>query len=1532
MEHATASRAANTRDPFRWLMPLLGTGWTVFALGSWLVGNPAQSPREAVEHLGFWVVGLAGLTVGCRALQRRMQSTTAALRQLAESEAVFRQLYEEMPLGYQSLDPDGRLLIVNATWLKMTGYSREEVIGQWFGDFLAGDGPELFRQRFPVFKERGLVHDVEFALRCRDGRVLDVSFDGRIVYDAAHRMVRTHCVMRDVTTHQRLAAELQQLADTTRALLGTTADAAASLDDAGRFLEVNDAYCRLTGYSRDELLGMAVWQLGVDVDRVESERVLQRVRTQGSARFERRQRTKSGTVVDFEVSATYVPSRRQFVVFGHDISARRKMERSTQAANARLGALVSSLRVGVLVEDAGRTVVVANDEFCRMFGLSAVSAQLVGANCREAARQASRLFVDPVEFVRRVEELLASGRPSAGDRLRLADGRVFERDYVPLTDIGSGPGTLWVYRDVTARQRIEEALEKRLLALTSPLEVTERIGFDELFNVADIQRLQDLFATATGVASIITHPDGTPITRPSNFTRLCAGIIRQTEKGRCHCFESDALLGRPATGPVVQRCLSGGLWDAGASIVVGGRHIANWVIGQVRCGDQSEDSMRAYAREIGANEEELIAAYREVPSMPRERFQQVADALYTFSQQLSSIAYQNLQQARFITERNRAEQALRESQKEFQETIEHAGAGYFRINRARCFEAVNRAWLTLHGFTAPEQIVGRHFSSTQVPEDEPAATAIVDAGFAGRTFTTGEFTRRLADGSTGYHTFSLHPVRRGAEIIALEGFLIDTTPLRRAQGDYKMLFDTMLDGFALHELITDAEGRPVDYRFLAVNPAFERQTGLVAASLVGRTVREVIPGIEPRWIETYGRVVATGEPAVFEEYARPLGRHFKVSAFRPAPGQFACVVVDITERKQAQEALAQAHDFHLRLLSQAPALIWRAGLDGKCDWFNETWLGFTGRTLEQERGDGWAEGVHTDDLQRCLDIYRAAFTARRPFEMEYRLRRHDGQYRWISDNGIPFHSVEGEFGGFIGYCFDITERRQAEERVREQAALLDVAHDGIIVIGANNLISYWNPAAAKLYEIPADDALGKDYLELVYPERPKDHDAVVRHLIRHGRWTGERQQRTRSGRAIDVRLHCTLVLSSDGQPSAALMVVADITEQKRMEAQILRSQRLESVGALASGVAHDLNNVLTPILMAIDLLRQQVKTPRELDLLKLVGESARRGSDVVQQLLLFSRGGESRRSPLAIGAIVRDVGRMMRETFPKNIALSVQVPTNLWRIEADGTQVHQAVLNLCVNARDAMPTGGRLTLTAENVQVDEAFAKSHVNARPGACVRIQVMDTGCGIPAANLDKIFDPFFTTKPLGQGTGLGLASVLGIVRAHGGFVTVRSEINAGSVFEAYFPAQPEATANERAEAATVALHGHGECILVIEDEEAIRTVLQQTLAAHHYEVLVASDGAEGLGVFAQHAARVQLVLTDVMMPVMDGAQTVRALRRLNPDLPVIAISGLQSHRVEFERSFGPRVRFLPKPFLAHVALQLVRESLDEAAPTQT
>lgn len=386
----------------------------------------------------------------------------------------------------------------------------------------------------------------------------------------------------------------------------------------------------------------------------------------------------------------------------------------------------------------------------------------------------------------------------------------------------------------------------------------------------------------------------------------------------------------------------------------------------------------------------------------------------------------------------------------------------------------------------------------------------------------------------------------------------------------------------------------------------------------------------------------------------------------------------------------------------------------------------------------------------------------------------------------------------------------------------------------------------------------------------------------------------------------------------------DVTEKKELEAQFLRAQRLESLGTLASGIAHDLNNILTPVLSVAQLLPLKFPNLSEQNrnLLSIIETSARRGSELIKQILSFARGMEGKRVAVQISHLLTEIRHIIRQTLPKSIEISTELDPDLWLIDGNVTQLHQVLMNLCVNARDAMPNGGTLTITAQNIIVDETQARQHLDAIAGPHVKITIADTGVGIPADMLHRIFDPFFTTKAVGQGTGLGLSAVLGIIKSHDGFIEVKSELDRGSEFTIFLPASRLSTPDQSPELDLCM--GNGELILVVDDEAAIREVLKATLETYKYRVITAENGLDAISKYAEQPDQIQAVILDLMMPTMDGAVTLPLLQRINPQVRAIAISGLQSPEVIRKTQLQGFHAVLMKPVNANDLLSILQECL--------
>ena len=506
---------------------------------------------------------------------------------------------------------------------------------------------------------------------------------------------------------------------------------------------------------------------------------------------------------------------------------------------------------------------------------------------------------------------------------------------------------------------------------------------------------------------------------------------------------------------------------------------------------------------------------------------------------------------------------------------------------------------------------------------------------------------------------------------------------------------------------------------------------------------------------------------------------------------------------------------------------------------------------------------------------------------------------------------------------EIIERKQIEVQIREQATLLDKARDAIGVRDLDHNLIYWNKGAQRLYGWTADEAIGKNADELLYRNEPRLIEAE-KIVMEKGEWTGELHQVTKDGKEIDVESRWTLVRDDTGKPKSILIINTDITEKNKLEAQFLRAQRFESIGTLAGGIAHDINNVLTPILLSVQILKEKLKDEQSENLLAILETSTRRGASLMKQVMSFARGVDGERNVVPTAHLIAESMKIAKETFPKSIEIRNDVQEDIWVVSGDATQLYQVIMNLCVNARDAMKSGGILSIKAENFLVDENFAHMNIDAKAGPYNVITVSDTGTGIPPKILDRIFEPFFTTKEHGKGTGLGLSTVLTIVKSHGGFINVYSEVGKGTSFKVYFPAIPTAETQKAKEQLLEFSSGHGELVLVAEDEASIREITRSTLESYGYKVLIANDGTEAVALYAQNKDMIKVVIMDMMMPVMDGPTSCRAIHRISPDAKIIAVSGL-TDKDRLARVAEYSNAFLPKPYTTAKLLKIIHEVLN-------
>ncbi len=598
------------------------------------------------------------------------------------------------------------------------------------------------------------------------------------------------------------------------------------------------------------------------------------------------------------------------------------------------------------------------------------------------------------------------------------------------------------------------------------------------------------------------------------------------------------------------------------------------------------------------------------------------------------------------------------------------------------------------------------------------------------------------------------------------------------------------------------------------------------------------------------------------------------------PQQMVGVWTDITERKRNEERLREQAEIInrardaiiIRNFDDLRIVFWNKGAEQLYGWTAEERVGLSEVTTLADPGQ----------IETLMNTLRATGE----FRGELKQVTRDGRELVADVRETLVRDGDGAPRSILIICTDITKRKQSEERLREQADIINRAQDAIIVRDfSSDLVTVWNSGAERLYGWSANEAIGRPMGQLIFAET-SDRHALLKQLVSTGEFHGEIKHRAKDGREVIVDSRATLIRNNDGTLRSVLEINTDVTEQRKMEKHVLRTQRLESIGTLASGVAHDLNNILVPILMAVPILRGDPSSEETENFLNTIESSAQRGADIVRQVLTFARGAGGDRVLLQPIYIIEEIAKVAKETFPKTVRVRTSYAEDLRLVEGDPTQLHQVFLNLCLNARDAMPEGGSLSLTAENFDVDEQYATMTPGLKAGPHVLISVIDTGTGIPQHIVDKIFDPFFTTKEPGKGTGLGLSSALGIIKSHRGVIKVYSAAN-GTTFRVLLPSSASVPHAGETKTQTEAPTGHGETILIVDDESAIREVAKAVLSKSGYKVLAADDGPAALALFALQSATIDVVLTDVVMPIMSGLALARTLRKMDANVKVIVSS---------------------------------------------
>lgn len=636
------------------------------------------------------------------------------------------------------------------------------------------------------------------------------------------------------------------------------------------------------------------------------------------------------------------------------------------------------------------------------------------------------------------------------------------------------------------------------------------------------------------------------------------------------------------------------------------------------------------------------------------------------------------------------------------------------------------------------------------------------------------------------------------------------------------------------------------------------------------------------------------------------------------------LMADVTSRKNAEQSLRASEELYRMYVEQSPVAIMVTNMEGRYIDGNPAAQRIFGFSTDEMKRMHVADLVHEDERGMAMQHFQRAVSSG-VAEGEFRMRHKDGHFNRLMVVAKP---IPGD--RVLGYCVDVSAWRRAEELALLQGTALQAAANAIVITDASGRIEWVNPAFTALSGYTAGEAIGRNHVELL---NSFEQDASIMQQLYTSMetgqmWQGELVSRRKDGSIYEEEITITPVRDETGAIRHFVAVEQDVSSRKMIEKQLLRTQRLESVGRLASGIAHDLNNILAPVLAAPDLLRDAVKDPELLSLIDSIENSANRGAAIVRQLLTFGRGSDVGRISVSLRPVASEMIRLMNETFPRNITARLDAAPEVMFVHGDPTQIHQLIMNLCVNARDAMPGGGSIQIRVERVDVSHRQCAAYDWVSPGAFVMMTVSDTGTGIPPEILGKIFDPFFTTKPTGEGTGLGLSTAMGIARNHGGFIEVDSRVGHGSSFRVYLPMIAPHDSGEvviRTDSPLPA--GNQESVLMVDDESSVRKVLGEVLRRAGYQVSFATNGAEAMEILKEHHHELKLLITDMMMPVMDGWQLIQNVREQWPNIKVIAISGNLPEAEWLEQLRSKVDDLILKPCTKETLLRTVWETLNRA-----
>lgn len=1531
----------------------------------------------------------AGSTIGLlwrhqRALFYRRTLELELKRRVIEEH--FDSLMKHANDGIVVTDTEGVILEVNEKAILMYGWTRGNFIGRMSRDMVdSGALKEVVERTLQVQQSTGIVYETTH--RRKEGSIFPVEVSARVITVEGKRLIQN--IIRDISDRKKAEHDLRQVEQRFRSLIENANDLIIVTNSNGDLIFVSPSAERAIGYPLEQVIGKNLDEF-VHPEDLEAIQTVRRQSIKNPGRIfvvNHRLKRERESWTNVESYVKYVPQQDgddEIIINARDIEERTQALEALRLSEEKFSKAfltspdaisINRLKDGVFVE--------INNGFTNLTGNT--KDDVIGKSSREV-----NVWANPYDRTRFVRELVRHGEVND------LEAEFLTREGARRIGLVSGTvlmvhGERWILsitRDITERKRAERILienEERMRVALQGANIA-------VFNQDKDLRYTWMYDAQMGYSTkdvIGKHDyDLLPATDAQAIVEMKQGVLRtgigahaeislNVQQRRSH-FDLTVEPLRNSGGEIV------GI--TGATLDITDRKQAEDQLQLQKAYFQQlfESAPEAivllnpYERVIEVNREfTKLFGYAQDEAFDREinelivpqMFKAEGTALSQRVAQGSVVSTESVRQRkdgslvdvsilgrpvrvdggqialyaiyRDITERKKAEEALRNSESSFRGLFNSVGDAIYIQDREGRFVDVNQGAVNMYGYPR-EFFVGKNPSDIAAPgkNDLAKLADLVQKAFAGEPQQF-EFWGVRKNGQVFPKDVRVSKgVYFGHEVvIALSQDITDRKRFEAVLQETNRTLESLINASPLAITVMDQE-----CNIELWNPAAERMFGWKADEVIGEFNPIVPEDARDEFVELHNRAMK-GESVSDIEVRRKKkdGRVIDISrstaTIRDSDGNIKsimAVLADITERKRAEEQLRESEE-RLRLaLTGANMMSWELDLaSGNVVW-SDSAERFYGLKAEEFGGtrEAFVRLIHPDDRPVVEKAMNDSIQLKKEYKSEFRVVWPDGTVHWLEAFGKASFNEKGQAIKVSGIGVDVTERKRTEETIQKLHHAVEQTDEVIIMTEPDGVITYVNPSFERLYRYSREEVIGKTPRVLKSGGMNQEYYSNFwRDLLAGKSIRAEHINKTKDGRIVIVEASVNSVYDAKGKLSGFIAVQEDISERKRneserkrLEAQLLQTQKLESIGTLAGGIAHDFNNILGIILAYSSTLRNaHVPYQKVVNAADVINQAVERGAELVKQILTFARKTDVVYGLVGINIMIKELKKMLSETFPRTIAISAELGADVPDITADATQVHQAILNICVNARDAMPAGGRLILKTKlgtRSEVSSYFPE----ATSERYVRVSISDTGAGMDETTRQRIFEPFYTTKAKGKGTGLGLSVVYGVVKNHNGFVRVDSEIGRGTTFHLYFPAPIRSTQLvEKAQGSLVDIPGGNESILIVEDEEPLLNVLTGLLKSKGYRVYMAHDGYEAVETYEEHHNDIAVVVSDLGLPKMTGQDAFLRMKSVNPRVKVIFGTGYLDPELKTELLNLGAKGFLAKPYSQDELLKRIRDLID-------